>query len=74
MPAVPAEATKNVEQAKADKAELLDINTATEAQLKALPGIGDAFAKELMAVPMLRKTSLYPKRLSLKPFMVKLRN
>lgn len=35
--------------AKAAKAELLDINTATEAELKAVPGIGDTYAKKIIA-------------------------
>jgi len=43
-PAKPAAAT-----AAATKAELIDINTAPEAQLKSLPGIGDAYAKKIIA-------------------------
>jgi DNA uptake protein ComE-like DNA-binding protein len=35
--------------APAAKAELLDINTATEAQLKTLPGVGDANSKKIIA-------------------------
>ncbi|OGU03225.1 MAG: hypothetical protein A2X82_02980 [Geobacteraceae bacterium GWC2_55_20] len=31
------------------KAKLVDINTATEAELKAVPGIGDAYAAKVMA-------------------------
>jgi len=35
--------------AAAPKGEKLDINSATEDQLKALPGIGDAYAKAIIA-------------------------
>lgn len=48
-PAAPA-AEKKAELAKpAAKAELVDINTATEEQLKAIPGVGDVYSKKIIA-------------------------
>ncbi|GAA3769958.1 hypothetical protein GCM10022270_33550 [Terriglobus aquaticus] len=41
-------ATKSVTAAPAAKGEPLDLNTATPDQLKALPGIGDAYAKRII--------------------------
>ena len=42
--------------------ELLDINSASEAQLKELPGIGDAYSKKIIAGrPYANKTQLVSK-------------
>jgi DNA uptake protein ComE-like DNA-binding protein len=44
----PSHASQSKTKATA-KAELVDLNTATEAQLAALPGIGEAYAKKIVA-------------------------
>lgn len=48
---------------EAAKAAVVDLNTATEAELKALPGIGDAYAKKIIAArPFARKDQLVAKK------------
>jgi len=55
--APPAAAEKKAE-------ELVDINSATEAELKALPGIGDAYSKKIIeGRPYANKTQLVSKKI-----------
>src|SRR5438132_8742402 len=60
----PTAAFAQAKAADAAKAELVDINSATEAQLKELAGIGDAYSKKIIAGrPYANKTQLVSKNI-----------
>ncbi len=63
--AVGSAATSQKQTAAAPaKAELVDINTATAAELAALPGIGDAYAAKIIAGrPYARKDELVKRKI-----------
>jgi competence protein ComEA len=51
LPLCPLAVTVSSAGQMAEKSDLLDINTATAEQLKALPGIGDAYSEKIIKGP-----------------------
>ena len=64
LPLFPFAVTVSAAGQMAEKSDLLDINTSTADQLKALPGIGEAYAEKIIkGRPYQRKDELVEKKI-----------
>ncbi len=54
-PAAKDAVAKPEEKEAESKTDLIDINTATKEQIKALEGIGDAYSQKIMTAGLMRK-------------------
>lgn len=68
VPAIDKKAVPATPAVPAAKMELIDLNSAAEAELKAVPGIGDIYAKKIIAGrPFSNKSQLLSKKIIPKP-------
>jgi len=75
MPVVPATPAVEKKASATAPMELIDINSATEAELKAIPGIGEEYSKKIMAGrPFANKSQLLSKKIVPKPVYDKIKD
>lgn len=73
--AIPAIPTVEMKTVSAPSVEMIDINSATEAQLKRIPGISDEYAKKIIGGrPFANKSQLLSKKIIPKPVYDKVKD